>query len=227
MDALYCTREAKLSHTAGFTGRRRENLSDGLAHVFRKGLVADRTAGKTDDGETTREIVLKRQVVECGHQFAVRQVAAGAEDYHGAGFGCVIQAQPLAQGARRRRGQGHCGMYLRRILKRGGGGYPPPRIGLNLGFFLLLEVTAKLESHGGEHLVGELGVATRLEALEQRRGNTGVGTPSSMAARQVQRPSPESETRPPNLSSVGLENSADAVRSSSHEPMTVPGATSR
>jgi hypothetical protein len=51
---------------------------------------------------------------------------------------------------------------------------------------------------------------------------TGAGTPSSIAACNVQRPSPESETCPSKLDSSGLLRSAAAVRSSNHEPMTLP-----
>ena len=52
--------------------------------------------------------------------------------------------------------------------------------------------------------------------------STGAGTPSSIAAWAVQRPSPESETRPEKFSSSGLATKAAAVRSSSHEPTTLP-----
>src|SRR4051795_4481601 len=52
--------------------------------------------------------------------------------------------------------------------------------------------------------------------------STGAGTPSSIAACAVQRPSPESDTRPENFSSCGLSTSAAAVGSSSHEPTTLP-----
>ena len=47
--------------------------------------------------------------------------------------------------------------------------------------------------------------------------STGVGVPVSIAAIDVQRPSPESDTRPANPSSAGDSWSAAAVRSSSHE----------
>jgi hypothetical protein len=52
--------------------------------------------------------------------------------------------------------------------------------------------------------------------------STGAGTPSSIAAMAVQRPSPESETRPENSERSGDSFSAIAVRSSSHEPTTLP-----
>ncbi len=52
--------------------------------------------------------------------------------------------------------------------------------------------------------------------------STGAGTPSSIAAIEVQRPSPESDTRPANSSRVGESCSAVAVRSSSHDAMTLP-----
>src|SRR5271157_1004680 len=51
---------------------------------------------------------------------------------------------------------------------------------------------------------------------------TGAGTPSSFAACKVQRPSPESDTRPENLPRLGSLRKADAVRSSSQEPITLP-----
>ena len=62
---------------------------------------------------------------------------------------------------------------------------------------------------------------------EQNRSNRAVlstpaDTPSSMAAWIVHRPSPESETRPENSFRSGLCSSAAAVRSSSHEAMTLP-----
>jgi hypothetical protein len=51
---------------------------------------------------------------------------------------------------------------------------------------------------------------------------TGAGTLSSIAAWTVQRPSPESDTRPLNSSSWGERASASAVRSTSHDPTTEP-----
>ena len=52
--------------------------------------------------------------------------------------------------------------------------------------------------------------------------STGAGTASSIAAWIVQRPSPESETRPANFARSGLSASACAVRSSSQELITLP-----
>ncbi len=51
---------------------------------------------------------------------------------------------------------------------------------------------------------------------------TGAGTDSSIAASTVQRPSPESETRPLNSESSGERARASAVRSTSHELTTEP-----
>src|SRR5680860_234073 len=51
---------------------------------------------------------------------------------------------------------------------------------------------------------------------------TGAGTPSSIAAIEVQRPSPESETRPSKSARSGDSRIAAAVRSSSQEPITLP-----
>ncbi|MFW3115001.1 peroxidase BpoB [Mycobacterium haemophilum DSM 44634] len=52
--------------------------------------------------------------------------------------------------------------------------------------------------------------------------NTGAGTPSSIAAITVHRPSPLSDTRPANSLNAGDSCSADAVKSSSHELITLP-----
>ena len=52
--------------------------------------------------------------------------------------------------------------------------------------------------------------------------STGAGTASSMAAMIVQRPSPESDTRPANFARSGLSRRARAARSSSHEAITLP-----
>src|SRR5262245_7695524 len=52
--------------------------------------------------------------------------------------------------------------------------------------------------------------------------STGTGTASSIAALIVHRPSPESDTRPANLASAGSSTRAVAVRSRSHEAMTLP-----
>src|SRR5579872_1585303 len=62
---------------------------------------------------------------------------------------------------------------------------------------------------------------------ERKRANsaavrTSAGTASSIAAFTVQRPSPESSTKPEYVSSAGFFANADAVRSSSQEGITLP-----
>src|SRR5262249_49154263 len=52
--------------------------------------------------------------------------------------------------------------------------------------------------------------------------STGAGTPTSIAAFAVQRPSPESETRPANSSSSGESYSLSAVRPRRHDRPTLP-----
>src|ERR1700722_16253040 len=52
--------------------------------------------------------------------------------------------------------------------------------------------------------------------------NTGEGALDSIPARIVQRPSPESETRPEYLSRLGCSVNEIAVRSRSHEAITLP-----
>src|SRR5664280_1805853 len=87
---------------------------------------------------------------------------------------------------------------------------------------LLFDVTAKLESHGGEQLVSEVFLASRCEPLVKRGAQDRSRSPSSMAGVIVQRPSPESDTRPENLERSGCPNNAMAVRSSSHDATTLP-----
>src|SRR5437867_977411 len=66
--------------------------------------------------------------------------------------------------------------------------------------------------------------ASPLEAKRSKSAaaSTCAGTASSMAASSVQRPSPESDTRPAKRASVGSLASAAAVRSRSHEATTLP-----
>src|SRR5687768_14925893 len=69
--------------------------------------------------------------------------------------------------------------------------------------------------------------ANSAEPRDSKRSNsaalsTCTGTPSSIAAWIVQRPSPESDTRPEKPSSAGSLARAAAVRSRSHELTTLP-----
>src|ERR1051325_3364188 len=61
-----------------------------------------------------------------------------------------------------------------------------------------------------------------LKRSKSEAARTCAGTPSSIAASSVHRPSPESETRPEKRSSFGSCASAAAVRSRSHEATTLP-----
>ena len=70
-------------------------------------------------------------------------------------------------------------------------------------------------------------LANSADPCEANRSNTAAdstwaGTPSSIAACSVHRPSPESLTLPVKPSRAGSFTSADAVRSSSHELTTLP-----
>ncbi len=82
----------------------------------------------------------------------------------------------------------------------------------------LLDVPAEPHAHRGEHLVGEVGLAARAEPLEERRGQHGRRHALVDRRRStVQRPSPESDTRPAKPASSGPARSAAAVRSSSQD----------
>jgi len=86
----------------------------------------------------------------------------------------------------------------------------------------LFEVAAKLKAHGGKNFAGEIVFAARSEALISEAVSTGAGVVDSIAARTVQRPSPESDTRPEKRSSVGCSRSEMAVKSRSHDATTLP-----
>ena len=84
-------------------------------------------------------------------------------------------------------------------------------------------MSAELVSHRRQQLVLEVRFAARTEALIERGGqHRHRAPPSSIAALIVQRPSPESETRPENSASSGSLTSDAAVKSSSHDATTLP-----
>ena len=83
-------------------------------------------------------------------------------------------------------------------------------------------MAAKLEAHRRKQLVCEITFSARSETIIKRGAETGTGAPSSMAARIVHRPSPESDTLPEKFESVGSLASALAVRSRSHDATTLP-----
>ena len=65
-------------------------------------------------------------------------------------------------------------------------------------------------------------IPLELKRLKSADPITGAGTPSSIAACNVQRPSPESDTRPAKPVRSGFLKRASAVKSRSHEPITLP-----
>src|SRR5262249_44760409 len=68
----------------------------------------------------------------------------------------------------------------------------------------------------------DCGSPRELKRSKSEAASTCAGTPSSIAASSVHRPSPESETRPVKRSSCGSLASASAVRSSNQEETTLP-----
>jgi hypothetical protein len=57
-------------------------------------------------------------------------------------------------------------------------------------------VPAELVAQGGKHLVGDILAPREAKRWVSAALRTGSGTPSSVGACRLQRPSPESETRP-------------------------------
>ena len=83
-------------------------------------------------------------------------------------------------------------------------------------------VPAELEAHRREQRSANSASPREAKRSSMRRRESAPARPSSMAALSVQRPSPESETRPANSPNWGLPLEREAVRSSSHEAMTLP-----
>src|SRR5581483_7159495 len=54
-------------------------------------------AGEADDGEAVRQQLIDRQVVKRGDELAVRKVAGGAQDDHGAWLGRAALLHTLPQ----------------------------------------------------------------------------------------------------------------------------------
>ncbi len=81
---------------------------------------------------------------------------------------------------------------------------------------LLLHVAAEAEAHRGEHLVLEEVQVARGEALEEGGGEDVGGHALVVGGRTVQRPSPESDTLPPNLSRPG--SRSEGLRREVEEP---------
>ena len=88
---------------------------------------------------------------------------------------------------------------------------------------LLLVVAAELLAHRREEPVGEVGLAPRREAgVERGAEHAARARPRRRRRAMVQRPSPESDTRPSKSARSGDSLSACAVRSSSHDATTLP-----
>ena len=86
----------------------------------------------------------------------------------------------------------------------------------------LLYMAAELVAHGGEHLVGEVGLAARAETIVQ--GGTDDRRRGRLIDGRHDRPAALPGIRDPaaELGQVGLSSSDAAVRSNSHEAITLP-----
>ena len=88
----------------------------------------------------------------------------------------------------------------------------------------LFRMAAEGVAHGREHLVGEDRLAPRLNREKSAAVRTGAGTPSSIAALIVQRPSPESDTRPLKSGDRGRRAAPSPSGREATELITLPRA---
>jgi len=65
-------------------------------------------------------------------------------------------------------------------------------------------MSAELVAHRGQQLVANSLAPRELKRWKSDALSTGAGTPSSIAASMVQRPSPESDTAPAELLQLGI-----------------------
>ena len=72
-------------------------LLDGFAHLLAELVVGQRRAGDADDGESRGQAAVVGQPVERGQQFALGEVAIGAEDDDGALGHLPLKAQRVLE----------------------------------------------------------------------------------------------------------------------------------
>jgi hypothetical protein len=98
----------------------------------------------------------------------------------------------------------------------------PVRLRFRIDGLVAFDMSAEAQAHGGEHLVAEVCSCRERNRVNSAVVSTLAGTASSIAASTVQRPSPESWTKPEKSFNCGSFASAAAPRSSSHDEMTLP-----
>src|SRR6185437_1543256 len=156
------------------------------------------------NGELVRQQVDLGEVVERRNQLALGQVAGGAEDHHDAGIAGTSRRALLRAGK-------HVSLCHLRVLHQAD---------LDL-------ITGSTWPPNFCRIADNIFSANVCSSRERKRTNsaaesTSTGTASSIAASIVHRPSPESCTKPEYSDKVGFSTSAIAVRSRSHELITLP-----
>jgi hypothetical protein len=66
-------------------------LPEVVCHCFADSLLAEIRKGKTGQGEMFGEQTVRREIVDCGHEKPLRQVARNSEDHHRA-RSCALRA---------------------------------------------------------------------------------------------------------------------------------------
>src|SRR5581483_4024694 len=174
-----------------------------VKHLLAEVLGGHLGVGDTEDGEFTREQLIFGEVIQSGNQLAAGQIAGSAEDDHDTGITGAANFLLLRCG--HDFGLRHVHSPQAVFFAAVGSTWPP-------NFWRMAEsiFSAKVCSWRERKRVNS--------AAE----STSTGTPWSMAAWMVQRPSPESCTKPLYSESVGFSTRAIAVRSSNHELTTLP-----
>ena len=66
-------------------------------HLFAEGIVGHTCPRVADDGKAGGEAALIGEPVQSGNQFALGQIAIGAEDYDGAGRHTTLKPQRILE----------------------------------------------------------------------------------------------------------------------------------
>src|SRR6185437_14047178 len=175
-----------------------------LGKAFAEFVIRHRVVSNAEDSELVRQQVDFREVVESGNQLALGQIARGAEHHHDAGIAGTSRGALLRAGK-------HVSLCHLRVLHQA----------------VLDVITGSTWPPNFCRIADNIFSANVCSSRERKRTNkaadrTSTGTASSMAASIVQRPSPESCTKPEYSDKVGFSTSAIAVKSRSQELITLP-----
>src|ERR1700730_14860393 len=175
-------------------------LLDALAHVGAEFLVGHLAATCADDGEARGHGSFRGERIQRRDELALGQVAAGSEDDDAEGNRCARLPAPLVQRALRDQCDAAAPAAASAFT-----GCPPNSL-------RSAAITLLPNPSGRRDWYRDI----------SDNASTGAGTESCIASSRVQRPSPESSTKPRSWSSCGSRSNAFSSSSRSHERTTLP-----